>query len=572
MFVPAVVALALASLSIPAAAAAGQQSQSNPWEPWYGCWRAANAPDQTVCVIPEGGGIRLVTLEQGSLRGDSRIYADGVARQREQDGCTMDEWARWSSDRERVFLTSELTCDGRVTRRSQGMLAFTSPDEWLSVQTISGEEGSALRTLRFSPAVGVRLPADLAGLTPVRALRVASVDPVDEADVVEATDVLDPETVQEWLRVAGAPFQVTDDYDGSVTSSALDDLAGLSRPVEYRTVNIVRILEPSWCIYGSCSWLRSAWCWDPWGYDRFGWRTVHPVIYVGRPVLIHLGVNFGFGRGIRLARYDGWGRGPNWWRYDYPDRWRSVRDPGRGTGWARSGGTVGPGGYRPPYGGSRPQDARPATGRVTAGGDAPAAGGTRGTAIVRRSEPRTGGSDGSVTGRSDSPGTGTVRGTAIVRRSDDRTSGTRGSVTVRRTDGGTSAPRGTTVGRSDPSAASGTRGTATGRGYSSGTGTPRGTAIIRGSESGSSSSRAPSISRGSDSRASAPSISRGSDSRASAPSISRGSDSRGSAPSVSRGSAPSVSRGSAPSVSRGSASGRGYSGSGAARGTARPRG
>ncbi|NJD11888.1 MAG: DUF3300 domain-containing protein, partial [Gemmatimonadetes bacterium] len=294
----------------------------------------------------------MLTLEDGTLRGDSRIYADGVERQRNQDGCTMDEWARWSADRERVFLTSELTCDGRVTRRSQGVLAFLSPDEWSSVQTIAGEEGSALRTVRFTPAYGVRLPPGVGDVAPVRALRLSRLEPLDESDVVEATDVLDPQTVQEWLRVADAPFQVSDANDPG-SSSALDDLAYISRPVEYRTVNVVRILEPDWCIYGSCSWLRTAWYWDPWGYDRWAWHVVAPIVYWRPPVLIHLGINIGFGHGIRIARYDGWGRGRDWWRDDYPDRWRSPRYVGRATGWARSGGSVGSGGYRPPPGAAR---------------------------------------------------------------------------------------------------------------------------------------------------------------------------------------------------------------------------
>src|SRR5262245_44721696 len=88
------------------------QGSARDWLAWQGCWHADGAPAaEVLCVVPDGAGIRMVTLEDGAVRAESRVIADNRSRTISQEGCRGSEVARWSADRRRVFLISQLTCE-----------------------------------------------------------------------------------------------------------------------------------------------------------------------------------------------------------------------------------------------------------------------------------------------------------------------------------------------------------------------------------------------------------------------------------------------------------------------------
>lgn len=271
------------SAAIPATA---QSYSNNDWQSWYGCWRAANAPaGELLCIVPDGAGVRMVTLADGAVRGDSRILADGQPRRSQADGCSSAETARWSYDRHRVFLSSEMRCGQGITRNVRGMLAFVGPEEWVSVQTVTTDDGSATRAVRFTPARGARIPSAIAAVLESRTFAsVLSAPVIDESDVTEATNHVDAAAVQEWLRLTDAPFEIAD-RSHYTNGSALDQIGRMSQEVRYER-DLVQIVERPVYIVRTYGRRHYSSCWTPWGYDHYGWR-VTPFIHMRVPIVVH---------------------------------------------------------------------------------------------------------------------------------------------------------------------------------------------------------------------------------------------------------------------------------------------
>lgn len=292
---------------------AAQQYAGSGWQPWLGCWQADGAPaGETLCIVPDGSGVRMVTVSGGAVRADSRIVADGQARRSDRDGCSSTETGRWSADRRRVFLTSQTRCDGDVTRDVSGMLAFLGPTEWLSVQTVTGNDGTATRSVRFERTAMVPqvIAAELNGTV---VLRSGVVMPIEEQDVEEAMQYVDAAAVQEWLRSADAPFEVASAASASDSWSALDQVGRVSRDVRYDQRAVVTVVERPVYVVRSYGRRSYSWCWTPWGYDHFAWR-VGPYIRISMPIVIQRGSRYG-GRYVSYG-YD---------RYRYPTRDRYDR-------------------------------------------------------------------------------------------------------------------------------------------------------------------------------------------------------------------------------------------------------
>lgn len=97
--------LVVSMLVAAAAAASAQQAQSDPrWQAWYGCWMAMDgtAPSPTgktptVCVIPAGGGVDVVTAVDTSVVARDHIEANSERHPVSRSGCTGWETAAWSS-------------------------------------------------------------------------------------------------------------------------------------------------------------------------------------------------------------------------------------------------------------------------------------------------------------------------------------------------------------------------------------------------------------------------------------------------------------------------------------------
>src|SRR5688500_5006211 len=89
-------AILLAGALVPSQAAAQSTNTDPNWTPWYGCWRAeAATPGEHLCIVPEGAGVRMATVQQGEVRAETRVITDGRARRVDTASCDGTELAHW---------------------------------------------------------------------------------------------------------------------------------------------------------------------------------------------------------------------------------------------------------------------------------------------------------------------------------------------------------------------------------------------------------------------------------------------------------------------------------------------
>lgn len=182
--------------------------QDSSWLPWIGCWDGASevggdeADAFLVCFEPIMGtaAVTIRSYTAGELVSVEQMVADGVAREADEGGCVGTQTARWSKDRARLFLISQLECGEGITRRTQGVLSVLPGGEgWVEIQSVqAGEE---------SPLIGIRtfMPAD-AGLlseSGVADPRVGRELAVQTARA-QAGRTLTPESVVESVEISGA--------------------------------------------------------------------------------------------------------------------------------------------------------------------------------------------------------------------------------------------------------------------------------------------------------------------------------------------------------------------------------
>jgi hypothetical protein len=279
-----------------------------PWSAWFGCWQAEGAPaSELVCVSPADNGVRVTTVIDGAVREESRLIADGMARAVQQAGCRGTERARWSSDGQRVFLDSEVSCGNEPSRAVRGLFAFVAADEWVSVQTATQGDSVATRIVRFRAAD--RVPAGMAAFNASRVISDAMFD-VEESDVAEAVEVIGAAAAQEWMRAAGEPFQLAYQTQEPATSSALAQIGRMSNPVEVKEV--VRVVERPVYVHHHTYYVDRHWHYSPWGYRYYGWRWIHrPLIVVRWPIVIHRNHHYHRTRFWDRDRYYG-GRDRDW--------------------------------------------------------------------------------------------------------------------------------------------------------------------------------------------------------------------------------------------------------------------
>jgi hypothetical protein len=316
--------LAFAFFSAFTITTASAQTPANSWLAWQGCWRADGAPaGELLCIVPDGAGVRMITLENNTVRAESRVIADNRPRPIKQDGCTGSEVARWSADHRRVFLISQLTCEQNVARQVSGLFAITGPGDWVSAQAVTIEGRTATRSVLYlaveptnlPPAIASAIRADRAA---VQAARAAALAEVTEAEITEATTNIEPSAVQEWLNATGQPYQIAGAETTTPTTMSALDLVGraangvyqdevveevVERPVTYVNTTYVNVVRSCWdpfyagYVIGGpfgVSYGRSL-CgghyysrYSPWGYDLFGWHWIsRPIVIVrGGPTII----------------------------------------------------------------------------------------------------------------------------------------------------------------------------------------------------------------------------------------------------------------------------------------------
>jgi hypothetical protein len=316
-------------------AATGGGASVPTWDAWYGCWRPAGDDSMgagIICILPgaDAATVRIVTVEDDAIAGETSLRADGVARSADEGGCTGHERAYWSRDGQRVFVRTELDCNG-VQRVSTGVLALISEVEWIDAQALTVGEQHAARAIRYRAVRSESVPDVVAADLPTgRALasetaRLRASAPLDVDAVVEAAGAVAPPALEALLAARQQGF----DLDArtlvrleraGVPASVIDVMIALSYPRSFAVEQPNYVMTEPGVAWGTsrarygygmdcsdvfyadlryrpeCAYLfrysrygytygsRYGYGYSPWGYDPYGWRYGSgPVVVIVRP-------------------------------------------------------------------------------------------------------------------------------------------------------------------------------------------------------------------------------------------------------------------------------------------------
>lgn len=291
------------------------------WLPWLGCWTEVGSPGATLCVRPAGeaGSVELLSVAEGAVTATEVLRTGGTPRAVAREGCEGTEAAEFSEDGRRVYLRSSLVCEGGVERRSTGLVAFVSPDEWIRVETVAVGDETAATIERYRPAAaedveGTGLGDIAKGRSmAVRSARMAAASRPSTGAVVEATRSVDTEAVRAWVAERGEPLDVDAQKlvrmsESGVADEVIDVVVAVSFPERFeldRGAPRVRSDAVGTAIGYGIPYGRG----DGYGYrSPFGYR---PPVYAspwGDPW--YFGDRYGFG----FAPYGyGYAGGYGWW-------------------------------------------------------------------------------------------------------------------------------------------------------------------------------------------------------------------------------------------------------------------
>jgi len=221
----------------------GLMAQGSGWQPFLGCWQPdAEEATGLLCFVPSGSQVEMLTIVDDEIEYREFFAADGESRAINQDGCEGAESARFSSDRDRIFTTSDMSCEGEATRTT-GIISMNGPNAWIDVRTIDGEDGPEAWVQRYR-RVEADVLTDLGFENPDRQrtfrsapLRSTSTLSVD--DVIEASDVVGEEAMKAWLAESGEGIDRlnADDLlaldDAGVDGDVIDVLVAVSYPGKF---------------------------------------------------------------------------------------------------------------------------------------------------------------------------------------------------------------------------------------------------------------------------------------------------------------------------------------------------
>jgi hypothetical protein len=325
-FVVASVATGIA-LAAPLTALHAQSGAGPRWQAWLGCW-AANAPpasstNQTtttpapavaplVCVTPtaDANVVEIVSIAEGKVVSRDRIDASGRSLAITAGGCNGSARAAWSADERRVYLKSNVTCEGLASETS-AILAMspTNGGEWLDVRSVSAGGNSEVRVARYHDAgIPSGVPSEIANALnnrnmATRAARLAAVAPIGPNAIIEATHSTDPTVIEAWISESGQTFPVDarslrDLADAGVPGRVTDAMVASStayRADQYANQEVVTervVMVPAY---------------DPWGYSYYATVPVAAVpLRYQRPYAY---APYGFGFGLYGFGYAPYGYG-----------------------------------------------------------------------------------------------------------------------------------------------------------------------------------------------------------------------------------------------------------------------
>ncbi|MBI4540409.1 MAG: hypothetical protein HY704_12980 [Gemmatimonadetes bacterium] len=295
------------------------------WLPWVGCWTtvteesdepAPPGPERgpVVCVRPEISGVEVVTVARGEVLLRRALRAGSERRPVEEAGCAGWETAHWSGDGRRMYVRSQLQCEGGVQRTSSGASLFLPGGQWLDVQAVAAGGEPAVIVRRYRPADDDALRE--AGVPPVMpekasaiaTARLAAVERISVGDVKEAVREVDPEVVEVMLAERGAGFaldsrMLLDLADAGVPGEITDLMIALSNPRVFEVqpgerTAISRVRSPAEPPSGRAPAYAGVgpYGYDPWfgyGYSRFFYSPLglgYPYDYwgyrIGGPIIL----------------------------------------------------------------------------------------------------------------------------------------------------------------------------------------------------------------------------------------------------------------------------------------------
>ena len=329
--------LALAALTIALLAPGTSSAQGPKWRGWTGCWSIASessdplAGQRLVCVAPlqSADAVELIAVSEGDVVSRDTIDASGRAIPVMAKGCTGTRSASWSSDQRRVYLKSDIECEGLRTNVS-AMLAMTERGEWLDVRRIAAGGGSDLRVARYRDAgIPSNLPADIASRLRARddGARIASGASSGTSAVIDASRALHADVVEAWVYESGEQFAADRDairelanagVPGNVTDAIIstsDSHSGSKVFVSDYLPGYGRGSEQFWD-QGTGMRLIGAETpmYDPWGfgYGPFGDRVYNAAV---NGTLLGVAGATARGRGIGYGPNGlGWGFGYGYYR------------------------------------------------------------------------------------------------------------------------------------------------------------------------------------------------------------------------------------------------------------------
>lgn len=395
----AALALGIAVAALGAASPVAGQDADPRWLPWLGCWQpAAEAGDaELVCVRPTDDrlAVEVLRVSGSDVVATEVVWADGRRRETSRESCTGWEEGAFSDDGRRVFLNSSFTCEGGVAQEGGGILAMTSPAEWLDVRVagMGGENLAWAQRFRVAdPSV-----AEAAGFGDlvldrawsVRTARMVAASSLDVDDVIEAAAMVPQEAVQALLAERGDRLDLSASEllrmtDAGVSEALIDVAVAVSYPDHFRVEAGGEEVTASALDRGS---LRRRWAdqglMGPAYYDPF---------YAPWGFRYRYGYGSGYGYGYDPYGY-GWGYGGYYsgYRPTVVVVDRAEREHGRvinGRGYSRGGSA---GSTRGSSGGASAGPARSGGASAGSGSAGGGSGSGGGSSTGRTAKPRGGG-------------------------------------------------------------------------------------------------------------------------------------------------------------------------------------
>ena len=237
--------LALAQEPAPAASRAATAQVDARFVNWLGCWRLEDDLAGTgarLCITPEATGVRLQTIAGKVSSSDETLIVDGIERPISDKECKGTERAEWSTDGQRVFRHTNVTCGDESARKVSSISFLSSGPAWINVQFVEGGLSGAVRVQRYRRALDQKLADGSPAFQAPggAAARVAAVADTywNVEDVIEASGKVPAPAVQAAIAEAKGRFVVNKKAllalsDAHVSETVIDLMIGLAYPEKF---------------------------------------------------------------------------------------------------------------------------------------------------------------------------------------------------------------------------------------------------------------------------------------------------------------------------------------------------